>query len=287
MVIAAVIGLVLFLFAISDVFSSGRGTEALGNLASGFAGYGQRLAAFGRILADRTVGAPLLTCGCAAGAILLLGKLYLRFRAGKQEQKGENSGRDAAWMLMVPVAGYFLLASRMSPYLVDRYIMPLFPFVALLLALLLCLLGKKLTEISGWKEQIVGGMLVLLLVVVQGLRLAAYDGEYLYQGYARQEALAEEYEEFPCICVYVGVGYYENLPEFMCYTKTLLVTAEELKERKDTESVEALDRVIVLIKPGVDKEATVSVLRDKYGYTSEELLLSEGVHGDMIYMFSR
>ncbi len=71
---------------------------------------------------------------------------------------------------MVPVAGYFLLASRMSPYLVDRYIMPLFPFVALLLALLLCLLGKKLTEISGWKEQIVGGMLVLLLVVVQGLR---------------------------------------------------------------------------------------------------------------------
>lgn len=287
MVIAAVIGLVLFPFAISDVFSSGRGTEALGNLASGFAGYGQRLAAFGRILADRTVGAPLLTCGCAAGAILLLGKLYLSFRAGKQEQKGENSGRDAAWMLMVPVAGYFLLASRMSPYLVDRYIMPLFPFVALLPALLLCLLGKKLTEISGWKEQIVGGMLVLLLVVVQGLRLAAYDGEYLYQGYARQEALAEEYEEFPCICVYAGVGYYQNLPEFMRYTKTLLVTAEELKERKDTESVEALDRVIVLIKPGVDKEATVSVLRDKYGYTSEELLLSEGVHGDMIYMFSR
>ena len=287
MVIAAVIGLVLFPFAISDVFSSGRGTEALGNLASGFAGYGQRLAAFGRILADRTVGAPLLTGGCAAGAILLLGKLYLSFRAGKQEQKGENSGRDAAWMLMVPVAGYFLLASRMSPYLVDRYIMPLFPFVALLLALLLCLLGKKLTEISGWKEQIVGGMLVLLLVVVQGLRLAAYDGEYLYQGYASQEALAEEYEEFPCICVYAGVGYYENLPEFMHYTKTLLVTAEELKERKDTESVEALNRVIVLIKPGVDKEATVSVLRDKYGYTSEELLLSEGVHGDMIYMFSR
>ena len=190
-------------------------------------------------------------------------------------------------MLMVPVAGYFLLASRMSPYLVDRYIMPLFPLVALLLALLLCLLGKKLTEIYGWKEQIGGGMLVLLLVVVQGLRLAAYDGEYLYQGYASQEALAEEYEEFPCICVYAGVGYYENLPEFMHYTKTLLVTAEELKERKDTESVEALDRVIVLIKPGVDKEATVSVLRDKYGYTSEELLLSEGVHGDMIYMFSR
>ena len=52
--------------------------------------------------------------------------------------------------------------------------------------------------------------------------------------------------------------------------------------------MEALDRVNRLIKPGVwIKKATVSVLRDKYGYTSEELLLSEGVHGDMIYMFSR
>ena len=285
MTLAAVIGLVLFPFAIADVFSSGRGVEALDNLASGFAGYGARLLAFARILADRTVGDLLLGAGCVTAVVLAVVLWYRRHRG--QELSMSREVRGILCMLIIPVVGYYLLACRMSPYLVDRYIMPLFPFVALLLALLLCLLGKKLTEISGWKEQIVGGMLVLLLVVVQGLRLAAYDGEYLYQGYARQEALAEEYEEFPCICVYAGVGYYENLPEFMHYTKTLLVTAEELKERKDTESVEALDRVIVLIKPGVDKEATVSVLRDKYGYTSEELLLSEGVHGDMIYMFSR
>ncbi len=51
--------------------------------------------------------------------------------------------------------------------------------------------------------------------------------------------------------------------------------------------MEALDRGDRIDQTGVDKEATVSVLRDKYGYTSEELLLSEGVHGDMIYMFSR
>ena len=64
------------------------------------------------------------------------------------------------------------------------------------------------------------------------------------------------------------------------------ISAIILQKMKKT-AEEALDRVIVLIKPGVDKEATVSVLQDKYGYTSEELLLSEGVHGDMIYMFSR
>ncbi len=60
MVIAAVIGLALFPFAIADVFSSGRGTKLSAIWLPDSAGYGQRLAAFGRIVADRTVGAPLL-----------------------------------------------------------------------------------------------------------------------------------------------------------------------------------------------------------------------------------
>lgn len=278
MVIAAVIGLGLFPFAISDVFSSGRGTEALENLASGLSGYGQRLLSFGQILADRTVGGPLFLGGCAVGVILLLGQLIRTVRAGKLELTA---------MSVIPVMGYFLLASRMSPYLVDRYIMPLFPFAALLLALLLCIVGKKLAETAGWRETIVGNCLLLLVLVIQMFRLAAYDGEYLYAGYGEQEALAEEYAYLPCICVYTGVGYYENLPEFMHYTQTLLVKEEELENRTDTESVKALEQVIVLVKPGVEKEETMAVLRNEYGYTTEEILLSEGVHGDTVYLLSK
>lgn len=278
MVIAAVIGLGLFPFAISDVFSSGRGTEALENLASGLSGYGQRLLSFGQILADRTVGGPLFLGGCAVGVILLLGQLIRTIRAGKLELTA---------MSVIPVVGYFLLASRMSPYLVDRYIMPLFPFAALLLALLLCIVGKKLAETAGWRETIVGNCLLLLVLVIQMFRLVAYDGEYLYAGYGEQEALAEEYAYLPCICVYTGVGYYENLPEFMHYTQTLLVKEEELENRTDTESVKALEQVIVLVKPGVEKEETMAVLREEYGYTTEEILLSEGVHGDTVYLLSK
>lgn len=278
MVIAAVIGLGLFPFAISDVFSSGRGTEALENLASGLSGYGQRLLSFGQILADRTVGGPLFLGGCAVGVILLLGQLIRTIRAGKLELTA---------MSVIPVVGYFLLASRMSPYLVDRYIMPLFPFAALLLALLLCIVGKKLAETAGWRETIVGNCLLLLVLVIQMFRLVAYDGEYLYAGYGEQEALAEEYAYLPCICVYTGVGYYENLPEFMHYTQTLLVKEEELENRTDTESVKALEQVIVLVKPGVEKEETMAVLREEYEYTTEEILLSEGVHGDTVYLLSK
>lgn len=285
MVVAAVIGLVLFPFAIADVFSSGRGVEALDNLTSGFAGYGARLLAFARILADRTVGDLLLGAGCATAVVLAVVLWYRRHKG--QETGTPRAVRGILCMLIIPVVGYYLLASRMSPYLVDRYVMPMFPMIALLFALLLCCLGKRLAKASGWKERLVGIGLMALIIVVQGLRLASYDGEYLYRGYGQQEQLAEEYASLPCICVYAGVGYYENLPEFMHYDRTLLVTAEELAERKDVDSLRMLDRVVVLIKPGVEEETVSSVLRERYGMEPEETLLSEGVHGDNIYLYVR
>ena len=285
MVVAAVIGLVLFPFAIADVFSSGRGVEALDNLTSGFAGYGARLLAFARILADRTVGDLLLGAGCATAVVLAVVLWYRRHRG--QELSMSREVRGILCMLIIPVVGYYLLASRMSPYLVDRYVMPMFPMIALLFALLLCCLGKRLAKASGWKGRLVGIGLMALIIVVQGLRLASYDGEYLYRGYGQQEQLAEEYASLPCICVYAGVGYYENLPEFMHYDRTLLVTAKELAERKDVDSLRMLDRVVVLIKSGVEEETVSSVLREKYGMEPEETLLSEGVHGDNIYLYVR
>ena len=285
MTLAAVIGLVLFPFAIADVFSSGRGVEALDNLASGFAGYGARLLAFARILADRTVGDLLLGAGCATAVVLAVVLWYRRHRG--QELSMSREVRGILCMLIIPVVGYYLLASRMSPYLVDRYVMPMFPMIALLFALLLCCMGKRLAKASGWKGRLVGIGLMALMIVVQGLRLASYDGEYLYRGYGQQEQLAEEYASLPCICVYAGVGYYENLPEFMHYDKTLLVTEEELAERKDVDSLRMLDRVVGLIKPGVEEETVASVLREKYGMEPEETLFSEGVHGDNIYLYVR
>lgn len=285
MVVAAVIGLVLFPFAIADVFSSGRGVEALDNLTSGFAGYGARLLAFARILADRTVGDLLLGAGSVTAVVLAVVLWYRRHRG--QELSMSREVRGILCMLIIPVVGYYLLASRMSPYLVDRYVMPMFPMIALLFALLLCCLGKRLAKASGWKVRLVGIGLMALIIVVQGLRLASYDGEYLYRGYGQQEQLAEEYASLPCICVYAGVGYYENLPEFMHYDRTLLVTAEELAERKDVDSLRMLDRVVVLIKPGVEEETVSSVLRERYGMEPEETLFSEGVHGDNIYLYVR
>lgn len=292
MAIAAAVGIAGFPFAIADVFSSGRGVEALGNLLEGISGYGGRLSAFLKILAGRTF-APWFW---VLLLVLAVFDAYLvrRKKAGKQdvlEQETVRNRRALLWMLLFPAAGYFLLAARMSPYLVDRYIMPVFPFVILAGVLALLGLADRL-EKSASAEMRRGliGFVCGLAVLFQLYGLFQYDGSYLYRGYRSQEAFAEEYAAYPCLCIYTGVGYYENLKEFTHYEKTLLLTLEELADRKDKESITSQETIMVLIKAGVDELQAFTILTEEYGYVLEDGLPhydGNSPYGDTIYLMRK
>lgn len=137
---AAVIGVALFPFSISDVFASGRGVEALNSLSEGLRGYGGRIAGFWNIVSGRTFHMLLVPLFLLLFLAVMLQRFggriplsFLHFQPLKQKPgRGEAGMRKTSalvWMYVLPAAGYFLLAARMSPYLVDRYVMPLFPFV--------------------------------------------------------------------------------------------------------------------------------------------------------------
>ena len=307
MVIAAIIGVGVFPFAISDVFSSGRGTEALGNLTAGLSGYGERLAAFGDILLGRTIElwVVILLLSLLALTYYVSGKKGKKMVVGDREAAEVNataevnaavggkevtgtvnvskSRRALLWLLITPVVGYFLLAARMAPYLVDRYIMPLFPLVILSGALAVVVSGSVLER--HYREKRIVYTACGIMLGLQLLGLCQYDGAYLYTGYREQLQVAEKYSAYPCICVYDGVGYYENLPEFVQYEKTLLVTEEELAGRKDVASVEDLDKVVVLLKSTEDWQQIFEILNNKYGLTFVEELASNPEDGDKLYLF--
>lgn len=314
-VIAAAIGIAAFPFAIADVFSSGRGMEALENLSRGLRGYGERIAAFAGILWRRNLS-PGFWLLLVTGIIVYL---VLRFRkragasAGAEDKavKAEASEKGAAGkgayavLVLVPMAGYFLLAARMSPYLVDRYIMPLFPLAALaggvvLAYVLFCLLsvlrrdagsGQGISRSGGIGKAGVRDVsrlctcgVCVLAVLLQAGALAGYDGEYLYLGYQEQENVAAAHEGEACVCIYDGVGYYENLKEFTHYDKSLLLTAAELENRRDTGSIEELWQFVLLIKGGVRVDDVLSVFAGKYGFVPQEQVLADSVYGDSIYV---
>lgn len=297
MVIAAVVGVAVFPFAIQDVFSSGRGVEALDNLSAGFAGYGQRLLDFLKIVGNRTFYLLFwVLVAILAAAVLFLRKKTVvgeegekgkESRGSKEDMEDKEDGRAALVLLLVcPPVGYFLLAARMSPYLVDRYVMPIFPFVFLAGTLALFALMRAA------KDQFHGKISCVIIsaacVVVSALQLTSlydYDGSYLYQGYGEQERVAERNADYPCICVYDGVGYYENLLEFTHYKKTLLLTWDQLTDRQETGSIQELDQVAVLIKRSsrYDADQVLAHLSEQYGFAVEKWGWSDpGVHGDLL-----
>ena len=312
MVIAALVGLLVFPFAIADVFSSGRGVEALGNLSRGLTGYGTRLTAFGGILIRRGTGLWQLLVVLLLAVFALAGwrgrakgrSGYHRTDITEREERGgrlreaENTGTEDSekfgkryrngllWMILFPAAGYFFLAARMSPYLVDRYLMPLFPFAALILILTVFMLLEKVCgNAAGRRTEHLPRTVCLILILFQMWNLVCYDGSYLYRGYSDQKADAREYAEYPCICVYQGVGYYENLLEFTCYEKSLLLTPEELANRTDRESIRELEQIAVLIKAGVDELEVLEILSGSYGFELErEMEYQPSAYGDRLFI---
>ena len=258
-VIAAIIGVVIWPFSISHVLSSGRGVEAIENLGNGMGEFLARIVSFGRLLLERCFGQELF------GVVVLIVSLAL---AGYTSKK---VNRKVLLILFAPAVGYYLLAAKVSPFMVDRYIMPVFPFVMLLVAMAICLMCAK--------KKLALGIAVLCMVV----SVLGYDGSYLYRGYVKQLAVAKEYADYPCICLYEGYGFYDNVLEFAEYEKTLLVTPQELLERSEQESIVGLDGFVLLVKQTVEASDLSNVF-DMYGIVIEEVLVPESVHGDVLYL---
>ncbi len=283
MALAGIIGVGVYPFAVKHVLSSGRGVEAIENLKTGFSDMGARLLAFGRLLFEGAVGngvVGLILTLCLAAAVILL---YVLNRKGRV--KGTfywGVDRSLLLLLILPPLGYFLLASKMSPYMVDRYIMPVYPFLAFGLVLMLILVCQPLEKVKKWLPV---SVIALLAVVTATVNVLCYNGEYLYKGYKTQEQIAEAHRDLPCICLYEGYGFYDNLIEFEKYDRTLLVKPQELEERK-ADDLKDLEQVIVVSKALVGYEKTLSLM-EQQGFTLQEVLLEQGVHGDGVYRFVR
>lgn len=269
MVIAAVLGVCLFPFAIADVLSSGRGVEALQNLGNGWMDFFSRIGTFGKILLESCfgnlwLGLVILVAFTGVGIWTLIGK--------------KKSGKGLVWMLILPPVGYFLLASKMSPMFADRYIMAVFPFVAMMAALVWVWIADKCKRFEIFLHVAVSVAFACLLFT--------YNGTYLYEGYEEQLEVSEEYEELACICLYEGSGYYDNLLEFRNYEKTLLVTPAELLARKDVDEINALDE-LVIVKKGIIQEKDLQEILQLYHWEIAEVLIEDGACYDTVYLCRR
>lgn len=295
--ISAVLGLCIFPFSILDVLYSERGVESVQNLGGGFSGLGERLVNFLYIIKEQVFGGSVglgifLLVITAAFVCWLFVKLGQDSELAKVKKKEREKQRklnvDLKWhyyMVCVPCIGYFLVVVKIAPYYADRYLMPVFPLLALLVGVAL---SRSLDFLKGYLKAFGhrGVLMVLaLLLVLPNLNMVT--PAYLYEGYGWQEWMSKEYGDRACLCVYEGVGYYQNLVEFTNYKETLMVTKEELFGRSHDEVLEEENELVVLMKNNIDQAAVEEYLAEEYGFVPAAYLIRESVHEDVVRLFRK
>ncbi|MCR4792185.1 MAG: glycosyltransferase family 39 protein [Lachnospiraceae bacterium] len=276
MLISAVWGVGLYPFVFHDLFGTRIGDsvrESLTN-ASGFAG---KLMTFTCILFEETAWSVP-----AAMAMLVLVIIGSVFSVRTKRLKAY------APMLCLALLAYLLVVSKIAPYTVDRYLMPVFPIVSICftmgVAFTIIILGETFFKSDSLKAGVFrmswGACCIMCIGFVFITR-----SDYLFEGYGSQVRLSEKYSSYDALVVYDGTGFYRNVPELINYKDCLLLKEDELGVYY--ERLASCDKLIVIEGIGVSRENVLGVLGETYGYSSVTVLMEDGAHGDRVCLLSK
>ena len=276
LVISAIFGLIFYPFVYHDFFGTSIGNSVRESMA-GIGGYIEKIEAFGSIVARECAGGY-------AGLIVLLITMAAAFAIAVKTK------RVKVWAVAPALSafGYFMTVSKIAPYTVDRYLMPVLGVVivsfVISVSFVLRIVMEKILKDTK-KRNTVFGLLAAAFCAVSILFVFGNDPGYLYKGYEDQLKISERYESFDAVVVYEGTSFYQNVPELMNYDNCLLVKRDELAVFD--EFLDAHDELIVIEGPGIDRGEVLTTMGDMYGYRSVTVLMEDGVFGDRVCLLSK
>lgn len=239
--ISAATSLLIWPAMITHLFGGGRGEEARGNLLS-LDGYFSNLKEMFRIINNDMFTKML--------PIILVGILALILINKKKKNKLEAGNAPKAFAVLFVCLGYFLIVTKVTPYMVDRYLMPIYPLIYLLvigavymlaenimpskLAIILCILGF--------------GGLSVIHTIHSGI-------PYTYAKHANnleRHAITEKYHDHYALYISdnKGAHYYDAvqmLKEYKGYYYVYDLSAVE-QTQKDMEILSGEKQLLVYIK---------------------------------------
>ena len=274
--ISAVIGLILYPFVYHDMFGTAIGNSVMESV-SGLGGYVEKVLAFAGIVAGECAGCPV-----ALGVILVI------MAAGVVIAVKTKKTRIWAIAPGISVIGYFLTVSKIAPYTVDRYLMPVMGVIMVCfvtgVSFVVGMLIESFIKTENSRQAIETA--ACLIVCVAGFVFVFINPPgYLYKGYSSQLKISERYTDYDAVVVYEGTSFYQNVPELMNYNNCLLVNRDELNIYD--ENLAMHDEIIVIEGPEVDRREVLTTMGDMYGYTSVTVLMEEGVFGDRVCLLSK
>lgn len=249
--VSALICLAIFPAMWNHIFNDYRGEAARKSFVQlgGFAG---RLRSMLRFLDEQLFNGCLLFLMTAA--LLLIIIYFVRHKCFPWKEL------ERLFPILFMTVGYFALVTKIAPFITDRYLMPIYPFVYLIAVGGLCwLLGKFIRE----KAAIAICMAALAILSAGSLSKGA--PEYAYTNFEPHRRKAEEYSDRYCVYIdreYDWWEYYDVIQLLKEYKGFYCISYAAITDdiKAGMEALEGQQDVIVYVgNSELDEEITAYI----------------------------
>lgn len=261
-IISAVCGILIYPFSIEDIFFSYRG---IGSITEHSKTFMENFKYYFTQIYELFGLHNILIC------ILVLLILVIGYKVFKKQLfKIDKDKLFKLALLLVPVLIYILIMCKIAPYLgeryTSRYIMILFPVIAIIMIYLFTFIFKK-------------RILLITLIFAIILSVNGFMNNtpvYLYKDNEKVIELAKDNSDK--YFVYVFDNYFTHLssmPEFMIYKESIILN-NNIHDFSvlNNDKLKNSDEFILCIKNWVNQEEVLDKVLTNTGYSKYEVLLS-------------
>lgn len=252
------ISLLIFPAMIKHIFGSGyRGKESFANLAS--SDFGSRLSVYFKIVKDQIFGGRFSTAVLLCIIFFLIGMTFKNIRTKVIFYIKKNASK---MIVIFPTILYFLLVVKISPYLSERYIFCIYPFIWMAFVLIVfqginCLKNGKVF----YKEYI-----VILMIGIFFIGYSYRAGiTYMMKGEEKNIEISKENNADTLLCIYDNQQWklMASYLAFDNYNKLVFIPYEQLDALKDSK-YKKLGKMQLYISTTLNQEEVIEKVLDRY-----------------------
>jgi hypothetical protein len=271
MIVSGIVSLIIWPFSVYHILFGYRGTEAASNILSG--GFLGRLYGYaGEFATAFSMWKAWLFLIVLAVALLGLG-IYLY----------NHKNNVVFWLcVLIPSLFYLIIIAQVAPTVSDRYIMCLFPIVAIVLAGVISVIVQRLHLINTIKY----AMVVIFAVVMAVIELKCVTPNYLYLEQTKQQ-LELEYESDKYNCIMVGLTHGQGFSEVLKLSqfKQVLVAGEDEMQYLTKPDDDSENGTVVYVYVGLDSEKYLDYIGDKLDLKSNPIEVDSNIESFRAFIY--
>lgn len=251
-ILYAITGVILFVPSLYHLFFSDRGLKNLANSS-----YFSHLITYLKHLAYAfNINSNVILIA----VILILFTLFTILLYKRSKEK------FIVLLTIIPSIFYFLLVVKLTSFQKLRYVMPIFPFIAITLFLIL-------DEFIKVKHKYIIFWIFSIILVMVGMIYS--EPKFLYKNYKEYIDIAKENKDKSFVYVYDNsFNHMQSVPEMMIYKRTMILNTHnnELKYLLNDESLNEEESYILSIKDYMNSDEIIEKIKNNSKFKNVKLI---------------